>query len=149
MKALKGKEVWGADIQNDFRSLNFDPKNLPFDVKLKDIQSFFRDFKGDRISLSLLSKHFVGEDIHEGCHSSVTAARVTAICYKKMQRLISEGFQRFSCPEMDEVRADAQAKKPATKWDRCTCGTFKSKGKKRRFPLSNFNTIPDNEWDLY
>jgi len=147
-EAFDGREVWGADLMNDLKSLDYDPQQLPFDASINDIQRFYRDFKGDPISLSLLSRHFIGEDIQEKCHSSIADARLTAICYKKMQRLKAEGMERFSCPEMDLLRADAP-KKPTVKWDRCTCGSSKSKGKKKRFPLNHFNNIPEQEWEMY
>jgi len=85
-EALDGNEVSGAEVMNDFKSLNFNPKQLQFDVSIHEIQTFFRDLKSHPISLSLLSERFIGEDIQEKCYSSFADARLTTICYMKMQR---------------------------------------------------------------
>jgi hypothetical protein len=93
----------GADVDNDWKSLGFEPKSLTECFHTKDIQSFFRDFKNQPLSLSCPSEHFLGENMYDGTHSSIADARITAICYKKMKMLLNQGFVRFSCPVMDEI----------------------------------------------
>lgn len=78
----------------------------------------------------MLSQHFLGENVQATTHSSITDARLTALCYRKMIRFKEIGMERFSCPVMDEIRSKP-VKKELMRFDRCTCGKAQP-GKKRR-----------------
>lgn len=99
-------------------------------VQLRDIQTFYRDSKGQAISLGYLGEHFLGEEFHNGRHSSIRDARLTAIADRKAEVFKKEGFHRFCCPVMDKLRLDP-SNNPKNKYqgniryDTCTCGVAK------------------------
>jgi len=150
-KSFTGKTIWGVAIDNDLRSLDMDPKNLPFNAEIRDLQHFYVDFKGQPISLALLSTHFLDENVHETSHSSIADARITCLAYNKMLKFKSSGLTRFSCPAMDEIRMEPSKRMNNKDWDKCTCRVQASTGKKKknknRVNLSGFMNVDiDDLW---
>lgn len=147
---FKGKVLIGAAIKNDLTSLGMNLRDCPF--KIEDIQDFYRDSKGQPISLAYLGEHFLGENIHGSTHSSIKDARLTALCDRKRIKLKEINENRFSCPVMDEIRCDPQSKLKKNqhiKFDRCTCGASKNKKKKSgKKPVSQSIYVIDDDFDL-
>jgi hypothetical protein len=88
--------------------------------------------------------------MHDGTHSSIADARITAICYKKMKMLLNKGFVRFSCPVMDEIRKMPKTKpKHPNLWEKCTCGSSGGKKSRKKISWNNVQDIPNNHWEMY
>ncbi|CAL8069325.1 unnamed protein product [Orchesella dallaii] len=153
-RILPGKTIYGAAINNDIKSLGFDPAKMPFNVKLMDVQDFYRDSAGQPISLAQLSEHFIGCSMHENKHSSIADARFTAICYHKMIKFQRAGMTRFSCPVMDEMRKNPKnnpRNRSQMTFDRCTCGVIaanpKGKKSKKKNPKAFSNLMTEFSMD--
>lgn len=148
-KMFKGKTLVGAAFRNDLKSLGIDPVKCVF--KIEDIQDFFKDAKGQPISLALLGEHFLGEDVQGVQHSSIKDARLTALCDRKREMFKEFDMNRFSCPVMDEIRNNPRtnSKKKQINFDRCTCGTAKPKKKKNgKKSASQTIYVIDDDFDV-
>jgi inhibitor of KinA sporulation pathway (predicted exonuclease) len=147
---FKGKTLVGAALKNDLKSLGIDPVHCVF--RIEDIQDFFKDSKGQPISLACLGMHFLGEDVQGTKHSSIKDARLTALCDRKREMFKEFDMNRFSCPVMDQIRKNSQTnpKKKQINFDRCTCGTAKGKKKKRSGNKSTAQAIYliDDDFDI-
>lgn len=154
---FRGKTIVGAAIENDLESLGVTATEMG--VTLRDIQTFYSDSKAQPISLGYLGEHFLGEEFHNGRHSSIRDARLTAIADRKAEMLKKEGFHRFCCPVMDNLRLDP-SNNPKNKYqgnirfDSCTCGVGKNKQagkrtkkKKQPKPIKQVLYTPDLDED--
>jgi hypothetical protein len=145
---FKGKEVYGASTLNDLCSLGFsDPTSNLDGIKIRDIQDYFRDKKGNPISLSMLGEHFTGENIQASHHSSIKDARMTAVCYRRMMKMKDAGMSRFHCEILEELRnAPKPIPKPSHLWDRkCCCGAKKHPKNRKKLGEFGFVNLDDFE----
>jgi len=144
MAISKNKILIGTDIHNDLVSIGISECEVKT-MTTFDLQNVFRDVNNDPMSLSFLSKHFLGFDLQtrNQHHCSIKDARLTFMINKRWERFqcIHPTLLIYSCPELTKERKDYVRPKfpPGSFKEKCNCGA--KLGTKKKTPKTLFSTI--------
>ena len=84
MKLLTGHTLIGHSLKGDIKLLNFEhPKHL-----IRDVSKYrkYRNKKGGKMSLRVLSDTFLQKVIQEGSHSSVEDSQAAMALYREVEK---------------------------------------------------------------